>query len=235
MKKLIVITGGTKGIGKALVNIFAENKFDVVTCSRNKSELDELKKQVEASYKSIYVYINESDLSRRNEVNEFIAYITSLNRPVDVLINNVGIFLPGQITNEPEGAFEKMMETNLYSAYYLTRGLIGEMMVRKRGHIFNICSTASIIPYINGGSYCISKYALYGMSKVLREELKSQGIKVTSVLPGATLTSSWEGSDIPPERFMKTKDVASSIWNAYEMSEQTVMEEIILRPQLGDI
>jgi short-subunit dehydrogenase len=109
------------------------------------------------------------------------------------------------------------------------------MIDRKSGHIFNICSTASKIPYINGGSYCVSKFALYGMSKVLREEMKTHNVKVTSVLPGATLTASWEGTDIPAERFMPPEDVAASIWNAYSLSSRTAVEEIILRPQRGDV
>src|SRR6478736_764760 len=99
-----------------------------------------------------------------------------------------------------------MITTNLYSAYHLSRALIGSMIERKRGYIFNICSTASITPYINGGSYCVSKYALYGMTKVLREELKEFNIKVTAVLPGATKTDSWEGVELPDDRFIKPED-----------------------------
>jgi len=235
MKKLIVITGGTKGIGKALVNIFAKNEFDVITCSRNQEDLNQLEQDLRSTQKQINVSALKADLSQRNEINIFIDHIQSFDRPVDVLINNVGVFLPGEISSEADGVLETMMETNLYSAYYLTRGLVGNMMKEKKGYIFNICSTASITPYINGGSYCISKFALYGMSKVLREEMKSYNVKVTSVLPGATLTASWDGADIPPEKFMKSEDVASSVWNAYTMSSRTVIEEIILRPQMGDI
>lgn len=235
MKKTIIITGGTKGIGKALVQVFAAHGFDVVTCSRNQGDLGQLKKEVESSFNAVNVHIFKADVSRKVEVDHFLAFIVSLGNPVDVLINNAGIFLPGQISNEAEGVFEQLIHTNLFSAYHLTRGIVSGMMERKKGHIFNICSTASITPYTNGGSYCISKYALYGMSKVLREEMKPHHVKVTSVLPGATFTDSWEGADIPPARFMKPEDIASAIWNAYEMSAGTVVEEIILRPQLGDI
>src|SRR5690606_33154149 len=101
--------------------------------------------------------------------------------------------------------------------------------------IFNMCSTASITPYVNGGSYCISKFALLGMSKVLREEMKPFGIKVTTVIPGATLTASWEGTELPSDRFMKSEDVAATIWTAYALSPQAVLEELIIRPQLGDL
>jgi short-subunit dehydrogenase len=88
--------------------------------------------------------------------------------------------------------------------------------------------------YPNGGSYTISKFALLGFSKCLREELKDEGIRVTAVMPGATLTPSWEGAGYPAERFMPPEDVAESIFGAYELSDRTVVEEMILRPQKGD-
>jgi NAD(P)-dependent dehydrogenase (short-subunit alcohol dehydrogenase family) len=91
------------------------------------------------------------------------------------------------------------------------------------------------MPYANGGSYCISKYALLGMTKVLREEMKEHGVRVTAIMPGATLTTSWEGTELPEDRFMNAEDVAHAVWGAYALSERSVVEEIVIRPQLGDI
>ena len=98
-----------------------------------------------------------------------------------------------------------------------------------------MCSIASIRAYPNGGSYAISKFALLGFSKVLREELKDFGIRVTAVMPGATRTASWNGTDLPDERFMKVEDVADAVYAAYALSGRSVVEEMIIRPQLGDI
>lgn len=234
MKKLAVITGGTKGIGKALVMLFAKNEFDVVTCARNAEDLEALKEDVESAMDAT-VFIKPTDVSKKGEVNDFIDFINKMDREVNVIINNAGLFVPGQVHAEEEGALEQMIDTNLYSAYRVTRGLIKPMIERRKGHIFNICSTASFMPYVNGGSYCISKFAMLGMSKVLREEMKEHNIRVTSVMPGATYTASWEGADIPKERFMKAEDVAEAIWQAYVLSDRTVMEELVLRPQLGDL
>lgn len=235
MKKLLVISGGTKGIGKAIVENFVLNGFDIITCSRNQKDIDRLIDEIVESGRSNKIKGFKADLSDRKEVDGFVKFINSFNRPVDVLINNAGTFQPGKISTEQEGIFEQMLETNLHSAYHLTRGLIGDIVKNKNGHIINICSTASIMPYVNGGSYCISKYAIYGMTQVLREEMKEHNVRVTAVLPGATYTSSWEGAEVPPERLMKPEDVAAAVWNAYEMSSRTVVEEIILRPQLGDL
>lgn len=234
MKKLAVITGGTKGIGKALVEKFAEQQFDIVTCSRNINDLKKLSADVSSKF-GVALHVFKVDMSKKEEVQSFSDEVKKVSKNVDVLINNAGLFIPGAVHEEEDGALEQMINTNLYSAYHLTRGLIKGMKSNKSGHIFNICSTASFVPYVNGGSYCISKFALLGMSKVLREEMKAHNVRVTSIMPGATLTASWEGVDLPEERFMKPEDVAETIFNAYSMSDRTVIEEIVLRPQLGDI
>ncbi|MCE7062623.1 SDR family oxidoreductase [Dyadobacter sp. CY343] len=235
MNPLAVVTGGTKGIGRAVIEQFSAEGFDIITCARNENDLQELKEAQTSKYPHSQLFIFRADLSVKEELHAFIDFIKSKNRAADVLINNTGVFIPGQVHNEPDGVLEKTIETNVYSAYYLTRALLPEMMDRKKGHIFTLCSTASIIAYPNGGSYCISKFALYGMTKVLREEMKPHQVKVTAVLPGATLTDSWKGTTLPEDRFIDAKDVAEAIWSTYSLSGRTVVEEILIRPQLGDL
>ena len=143
--------------------------------------------------------------------------------------------MPGNIHDEKDGVFEEMMEANLYSAYHLTRTVLPKMMKAKSGHIFNMCSIASLKAYKNGGSYSISKFALLGFTKNLREELKPYNIKVTAVIPGAVYTDSWSKTDIQPERIMQADDLATMIYAASLLSPQACVEEIIMRPQLGDL
>jgi short-subunit dehydrogenase len=219
MNPLAVITGGTKGIGRATAERFLAEGFDVVTCARQSSDLESFSETAKVDFPAV----------------KLVNYVDSLTRPVTVLVNNTGVFIPGQLHSEPEGILERSIETNVYSAYHLTRGLLPKMVAERRGHIFNICSTASLMAYPNGGSYAISKFALYGMTKGFREELKPFGIKVTAVLPGPTLTASWAGTDLPESRFMKAEDVAASIWSAFNLSPTTVIEEILMRPVEGDI
>jgi NADP-dependent 3-hydroxy acid dehydrogenase YdfG len=224
MNKTIVVTGGTKGIGRAIVDKFSQEGFTVLICARTEEKnLPE------------NVHFFKADMSKKAEVLAFAAFVKATVNQVNILVNNTGFFLPGQIHNEEEGTLEAMIETNLYSAYHLTRALVGDMIVRKEGYIFNICSTASITAYTNGGSYCISKFAMLGMSKVLREELKPHHVRVTSILPGATLTKSWAGVELPAERFIAPEDIAQVVWTAYSLPESTVLEEILLRPMLGDL
>ena len=234
MRKTILVTGGTKGIGRAILERFAKEGFDIMTCARNAQELATLKAALTEQYPTIKILTVQADLSLKSDVEKLALAVKGFAIP-DVLVNNTGVFLPGAIHEEPDGNFELMMQTNLYSAYYLTRGLVKEMKARKSGHIFSMGSIAGLTAYPNGGSYAVSKWAMLGMTKCLREELKPHQIKVTSILAGATFTSSWEGVDLPIERFMSVEDVAESVWGAYNLSPRTVVEEIIIRPQLGDI
>lgn len=233
-RKLVVVTGGTKGIGRAILNKFAAAGFDVCTCARSQKDLDKWKDETEQKF-SVAAYAKSADMSVKSEVFDFVDFVNRLNRPVDVLVNNAGFFTPGMVTEEKDGALESMINANVYSAYYATRGLVEGMKKRKEGHIFNVCSIASIKAYPNGGSYAISKFAMLGLSKVLREELKPFSIRVTAVLPGATRTASWDGVDLPEERFMKVEDVADTVFAAHQLSGRSVVEEILIRPLLGDI
>ncbi|RXK47097.1 SDR family oxidoreductase [Aquirufa rosea] len=231
MNKTVVISGGSQGIGKALVKKFISEGFNTFTCSRKAGNLAALQEEINNSLLHTFV----ADLSQKEQTKAFAEFVLGHTQQIDVLINNAGFFLPGQIQNEEDQVLERQIETNVYSAYHLTRALLPSFQARKAGHIFTICSTASITAYTQGGSYCISKYALLGFTKVLREELKTQGIKVTAVLPGATLTPSWDGVNLPASRFIPAEDIASTIWAAYQMAPSTVLEEILIRPQLGDI
>lgn len=235
MRKLIVVTGGTKGIGRAIAERFAREDFDVAICARKPDELEKLKREFGQHYPAARVYTLSADMADRKQIDSFVNFVTQIGQPVDVLVNNAGYFVPGSIATEKEGVLEDMMNANLFSAYHMTRGLVGQMTARKSGHIFNMCSIASIQPYANGGSYAITKFALLGFSKCLREELKTAGVRVTAILPGATRTASWDGVDLPDDRFMSAEDVAETVFAAWALSKRSVVEEILIRPQLGDI
>ena len=233
--KLVVVSGGSKGIGKAILMKFASEGFDVITCSSGLDNLAKLKDDILFKYPTVQVHTFQADLGIKDEAFAFVDFVNKLNRPIDVLVNNAGLFLPGTIHDEREGNLEFLINANLMSAYHLTRGLIGQMKESKSGHIFFMASTASIMAYPNGGSYCVSKFAMHGFAKVIREEMKHHGVRVTSVMPGATFTSSWEGAGMPEGRFMKSEDVADVVFNAYSISDRAVVEELIMRPQLGDL
>ena len=231
----IVISGASKGIGRAIAIAFAKKGHNIIACARNENNLIALKNELLAINPSIACHYFVADLSQKNEVKSFVSFILSNTNVIDVLVNNAGVFLLGNICDEEDENLETMINTNLYSAYYLTKGLLPSMISQKKGHIFNISSIAGVNAYKNGSSYSISKFAMQGFTKSLRNEMKDFGIRVTGVLPGATLTDSWAGVDLPEERFIDPNDVAQTIVDIYDLSDRTVVEEIVLRPQLGDI
>jgi len=233
--KNIVVTGASKGIGRAIVLKFAAEGFAVAACARNEAYLNKLKAEVLAIAPGLSHIFMSCDMSDKVQVKQFADKIKAEWNTVGILVNNAGVFIPGQVIDEADGTLQKLIDTNLYSAYNMSRELVGNMINAKSGHIFNICSVASLHAYPNGGSYSISKFALLGLSKALREELKPHGVRVTSLMPGATLTDSWAGVDLPESRFMKADDVAKLIFDIYNLSDSTVIEEVVLRPMLGDI
>jgi len=233
-RKRIIITGASKGLGKAFAEIFAKNGDDLLLCASKEQPLIETTTNLKQQYPNSDIQYRVADLSNKKEVKAFADWCNAFG-PAAVLINNAGRFIPGSVYNEEEGLLENMIATNLYSAYHLTRAILPQMIAVKSGHIFNICSIASIQAYANGGSYSISKYAMLGFSKNLREELKPFHIKVTSVLPGATYTDSWAGTGVDEKRIMEAVDVAEMVFAASKLSIQACVEEIVMRPQLGDL
>lgn len=230
-QKVIVVSGCTKGIGFAICNHFAANGFSVAGYARNPKDIKEMQTTFSNNYPQQQFLFVAADASKKDEVLAFGKTVSEQFLSVEILVNNAGVFLPGSIMEEADHTLETLMETNVYSAYYLTRIL---QPILKR-NVFNMCSIASLQAYPAGASYTISKFALLGFSKQLREELKNTNIKVTAVMPGAVLTNSWAGVDLPKTRFIQPEDIAKTIYNTYLLSDGADIEELVIRPQLGDI
>ncbi len=231
----IVVTGASRGLGLAAAEAFAEAGYDLLLTGRDELRLYQTLEKFMTRFPERIVKAKAFDLAEKSGATGFGEWVLGTGMPADVLINNAGSFQPGNLFDEPEGTLENMIGTNLYSAYHLTRVLLPGMMERRSGHIFNILSVAAMAAYPGGGSYSISKFALAGFSKNLRKEMQPYGIKVTAVYPGAVFTDSWAGSGVPEERIMQPDDVAKLLLQATRLSPQAVVEDIVLRPMLGDL
>ncbi|MBK6382837.1 MAG: SDR family oxidoreductase [Chitinophagaceae bacterium] len=230
----VIITGASKGIGKAIAEIFAANGHHLFLCARGEVVLYKTLEELVTKYPSAIIKAKPFDLSRKEEAKAFGAWCLEYGVP-DVLVNNAGFFEPGSVHNEPDGTLESQLAVNLHSAYHVTRAVLPWMMEKRSGHVFNMCSIASLDAYANGGAYSISKFALYGFSKNLRQEMKPHGIKVTSIHPGAVMSDSWGKYDNSSKRIMEAEDIAKMIYAATQLSVQACVEDIVIRPQLGDL
>lgn len=228
-----VVTGATQGIGRAIAEKLLAAGYNIAICARSSSDLDGLQRTWALQYPGARILTVAADFSTPGDVLTFAAAVNREFDGTDMLVNNAGIFSPGDLATEPEGQLEEMMQVNVYSAYHLTRALLPAM--HPGSHIFNMCSVASLRAYPNGGAYSITKYALLGFSDNLREELKPRQIKVTAICPGATWSRSWSGSGIEEERIMKSSDIADMLWATYTLSAQADVEMIIMRPLAGDL
>ena len=229
----VIITGASKGIGKAIAVKFAGEGHPIFMCSRNAKHIEATAAEIRNDF-GVDVKARAADLSVKEEVFSFADWCLQQGVP-DVLVNNAGIYLPGNAMDEADGHMESIMNSNFYSAYHLTRRLIPSMIKSGQGHIFNICSTASLAAYDGGGSYSVSKFALHGLTKNLRHELKPRGIKVTGVYPGAVHTDTWGNFDNSNRRIMEAKDVADMVYAAAMLSLQAVVDDITMSPQLGEL
>jgi short-subunit dehydrogenase len=230
----VIITGASKGIGRAIALAFAVEGCRLILCSRNRENLEGLAAEIKKRFPQTLVETFAADLSEKSQVIGFGNFCLGFGS-ADIVVNNAGIYLPGSCIDEEEGFMERMMALNFYSAYHLSRLLVPHMIKASKGHIFNICSVASLKAYPGGGGYSISKFALDGLSQNLRHELMPHGIKVTAVFPGAVFTDSWGAFDNSQLRIMEAADIAKMILAASKLSAQAVVEEIIIRPQLGDL
>ncbi len=228
----IVITGGTRGVGYAIVELFAQKGWNVHFSARNTPQLHKVESEMQARGWNVQAY--PCDLTQKEQIEQWASLLLEHLDHIHVLINNAGTFIPGKISEESDKTFEHLMALNIAAPYYLTKRILPRMMASGRGHIINIISTAGLRPYPNGASYCISKYALTGLTKVLREEMKPHNIRVTGIYPGPIYTDSWKDVPYQPYRFIRPENLAQIVWNACSLPPEVVIEDIVVSPQAGN-
>ncbi len=229
-----IITGASKGIGKAIATTLASAGYNLAICSRNQQELDLCAAQIKLESPSANIFAMQADCSDRDQLASFANFVQQHFAVVDVLINNAGTYIPSAILDEDDDLLQPQMELNLYAPYLLSKFFGRLMKEQKSGHILNICSVASIKPVVSAGSYSVTKAALLALTRVLREELIPYNVKVTALLPGSTFTSSWAGTQVKPENFVSVSDIASAVLGCLNMSPGCNVDEMVIRSLKGE-
>ncbi len=223
-----IVSGATKGIGRSITMALAAEGYDLGLGARNLEELDFLRKEISAIYPSLEVITKSVDFSQKHETRNFAETFMHYWGDVDVLVNNVGVYEEDNLDELTEQGFMNQFNVNFFSALRLTQPFVPEFKRRKSGNIINICSVLSKKGRKHAISYSISKQALYGYTKLLREELRAFDVKVTAILPGSTNTPSWDGIDAHVDEFVQPEDVANGVIMA--LKSNGLVEEIEIKP-----
>jgi short-subunit dehydrogenase len=233
--KNAIITASTKGMGRAIAIAFAKEGINLAICSRHMDDLLTFKNVLLAVNPNINVFTTVADCSIKQQVIDFAADAENELGAINIIVNNAGIYEYASILDDKEDTFNKHVNTNLMPAYELYRYFGKKMIAQKRGHIFTICSVASLDPIVESGTYSVTKYALLGLNKVMRKEMQPHGIKVTAIIPGSTLTDSWKGMDVDKNKMVLPEDIAAAVMSIYKMSAGANVDEIIIKPVYGQI
>lgn len=235
MPPLVLVTGASQGIGAAVARAFAEAEpgARLALVARSAENLARTAEACRALGAEAEAFV--CDVTDEAAVQAMAGAVAERFGVPDVLVVNAGAFEPGSVLEMTAASFRAQLDANLTSAFLTTQAFLGAMTARKCGHVFYMGSVASIRAYPGGAAYCAAKHGLLGLARVVREETKALGLRVTTLLPGATRTPSWDGTDAPDDRFMPPEDLARTVVDVWHLSERTVVEELLLRPQLGDL
>jgi 3-oxoacyl-[acyl-carrier protein] reductase len=222
-----VITGATKGIGRAIAERFAQAGFNLCIGARSQADLMGVKTALETRYK-IKVWIKPADFAKKTDVILFAEFVKSNVQSVDVLVNNVGQYAVGSLFESPADKLVEQLNVNLMSAHYLTSAFMPVFQQQGRGHIFTIGSILSVRLRESAAHYTISKHALRTWHQLLFEYARERNIKATLVLPSSTITASW-GNQPNEEEFIQPEHIAETIFDCYNITGAAVVDEISVK------
>ena len=230
--KTVLVTGASAGIGRASAIALAEAGAKIIATGRRKAELDTLASECGGA-------VTEAIAGDLNDAH-FVADLTKRSRDVDILVNNAGILKYAPVMDMTDGDVEAMFRTNVLAAFRVTHAVAKSMMDRRRGHIIVMTSIAAREVYPLGVIYCATKHALSAITRGLRVELQSYGIKVTEIAPGMVDTAIRATSDHPRvQEALKVRkfealtpgEVADAVVYAAESAPNCCPDFIELRPQ----
>lgn len=231
----VLITGASKGIGAAIATKFAQNGFDLALCARNLLDLNRFSDSLLLQYPGIKILTASVDCADTNQISSFIDHIKKEFGEIDILVNNAGIYTQGSVLQSDLKDYQQMFMANVLAAIQFSQAFVPQMIKNKMGHVINITSIATRKLLVNAGAYAVSKAAMQSFTDNLREEVQHTGVRVTAIVPGATLTNSWAGTTLPEERFISANDIAEAVFAAVSTSTGANFDEIVIRPKLGEI
>jgi 3-oxoacyl-[acyl-carrier protein] reductase len=223
-----LVTGGNRGIGRAIALRLAQLGAAVAICGRNAQALDATETELKRSGSPVHSQI--ADVSRSADVTALVDKTQAALGPISILVNNAGIGLFGPAHEKTEADWDRVLNTNLKSAFLVSRAVAPAMIQRGAGDIINISSLAGRNAFAGGGLYCASKWGLQGLSACMAEDLREHGIRVSIICPGSVATEFSTRGSKDPSKVLSPEDVAHAVELIVTQSPQSFLSEIHLRP-----
>lgn len=231
--QVAVITGASRGIGKAIAVALAQAGVKVVLAARTHETLQQVAADLRTHGTDALAV--PTDVTDAAAVQHLIQRTLDVHGQVDILINNAGIGHFGPVVDFEPDAWDAVLNSNLKAVYLCAKYALPSMLERQRGQIINVLSIAAKVAFEASGAYCAAKAGALALTKVLASEVRHQNIRVTAVLPGSVHTPFWADVPEPPdfEQMLTAEHVATAVLSVCQQPPGMVTEEIVVMPPLG--
>lgn len=232
-EKIAIITGASKGIGKAIAIGLAQLSYRTVLIGRDKKSLMDVAHEINKKFNAKPIFY-PLDITDFNSVKSTIKQIVTNFGRIDVLVNNAGIYSDGSIEID-EDSFSKILETNLKAQYVFLKEIVPIMKLQKSGYIFNIASRSGKIGFAGSGAYSASKFGLVGLNESLYRELVPLGINVTALCPGWVNTKmAFEaGATMSGKEMIQPEDLFRTVKWLLSLSPGACVKELVIETPLS--
>jgi 3-oxoacyl-[acyl-carrier protein] reductase len=225
-----LVTGGSRGIGKAIVRKLAQFGAAVSLCGRDPETLQATTTELRALPANVLA--QPADVTSSADIAALVETTESRFGPITILVNNAGIGNPGfgAVHEKSEGDWDRVLDTNLKSAFLVSRAVAPLMIQRRRGDIINIGSLAGKNTFAGGALYCASKWGLQGLTGCMAEDLRQYGIRVSIICPGSVATDFSGRGAKDAAKVLTPDDVAHAVAMLVLQGPQSFISEVHLRP-----
>ena len=223
-----LVTGGSRGIGRAIAVRLASLGAAVAICGRDINALNEASAQFAGLGGRVFSHV--ADVTRAADVDTLVAKTESALGPITILVNNAGIGVFGPAHEKSEEDWDRVLNTNLKSVFLVSKAVAHSMISRKSGDIINISSLAGVNAFKGGGLYCASKWGLQGLSACMAEDLRGHGIRVSTICPGSVATEFSGSGPKDPSKVLSPEDVAHAVETIVTQSPKSFISQLQIRP-----
>jgi len=223
-----LVTGASRGIGRAIAQKLASLGASVAICGRDREALAEAEKSLAET--GARIFSRPADVTSPSEIAELVAQTVAALGPISILVNNAGIGLFGPAHEKSEADWDRVLDTNLKSVFLVSKAVVPSMIRQGKGDIINISSLAGKSTFAGGGIYCASKWGVMGLTGCMAEDLRDHGIRVSAICPGSVATEFSGRSPKDPSKALIAEDVAHAVAAIVTQRPGSFLSEVHLRP-----